>query len=461
MHVFSQSPGRPATSLTRALAISSSLCLISLIPLLRALGMPLMPIVLAAGIALLFWLLFRHPMGSLGIFLAFIPVYTLAFLVTKFFGPRYIGLLEGSDRVILLILVFILLIKNGVKFATPDWLLLACFGLALLRLAVSGTLISVLADFNFMIAYAAGRVTVLSEEQERRWATRAVWIVAVLSVLGMIEVFFVGEGPRTLLYLSVANGGTDGLSLDAAFHADQYLGLRESSTMFGPLQFAPLCMTGLIIWWVFFRKALPAIMIAAGLICSLTRSAWIGTTLAICSLTVMMGQGRRLVQHGSIALILFLAAIPVLGLGDYLTSNKSGQDPSAQGHRASILEGAQFMLLHPLGVGPGNASRFAVKSESNAFAVENSYLTLAAEYGIANALLFIGFLVSTLRIAWRLRTPVACVAVGVVIGFSTVMMFASLHDVFPLACWLWFPVGLVVRSSLEDRSPKYVIQAKA
>ena len=452
MQVLSQLSGKPSISFTRALAISSFLCVLSLVPLLRALGMPLMPMFLSAGAATLLWLVFRHPTGSLGLFLSFIPVYTLAFLLAKFFGPRYIGMLEGSDRVVLLLLVFSLLLRNGIKFTTPDWLLLSCFGLALIRLAVSGTLIGVLADFNFMIAYAAGRVTVLREEQEKRWARRAVWIVAILSVIGMLEVFVIGEGPRTLLYLSVANGGTDGLSLDAAFHADQYLGLRESATMFGPLQFAPLCMTGLVVWWVFCRDSVPAIMIVAGLICSLTRSAWLGTAFAISSLTVMMGQGKRLVQYGSAALILFLAAIPILGLGDYLMSNKSGEDPSAQGHRASILEGVQFMAEHPFGVGPGNASRFAVKTESNAFAVENSYLTFAAEYGIADVLLFIGFLVVALRIAWRLRTPVACVAVGVVIGFSTVMMFASLHDVFPLACWLWFPVGLTVRSAVERRA---------
>src|SRR5439155_5910375 len=133
-------------------------------------------------------------------FLAFMPIYTLAFLLAKFFGPPYIGLLEGFDRVTLLLFTFILWRRNGLKLASPDWFLLLCLGIAVVRFFFSGTVLGLLTDFNFMIAYADGRVTNLTEQQERVWATRGVWIVAMISVLGMFEVFFIGEAPRTVLY---------------------------------------------------------------------------------------------------------------------------------------------------------------------------------------------------------------------------------------------------------------------
>jgi len=339
--------------------------------------------------------------------------------------------------------------KNGVRFTTPDWLLLSCFGLAAVHLTFGGNVLALLSDFNFMIAYAAGRVTVLNAESENKWANRAVWTVAALAVFGMIEVFVIGEGPRTVLYLAVGRGGTQDGALDAAFHGQSYSWMRESSTMFGPLQFAPLCMAALIMWWVYSRKLLPGAMIAAGLICSVTRSAWVGSAVALSAVSVLMGQSRKLLQYGVILLALFIAAIPLLGLTDYLVSTKTGQDASAQGHQESILDGIQYMAHHPLGVGPGNAGKFAL-NEGTAFSVENTYLTLAAEYGILTTLLFIGFMISVVRTLWRQNTRLAYVAIGIVLGFGTVMIFAALHDVFPLACWLWFPVGLAIRSASQD-----------
>ena len=450
MSVASQPSLNAANPVTRAFIVSSGATVLVIVAFLIVFGVSPIPFVLATGALLILWLVCRHPVGSLGIFLMFIPVFTLTFLLAKFFGPPYVAWLQGSDRAALLLVTVVLWWRNGIKLSTPDWFLLACFGAAILRLAFGGTLIGLLTDFSFMIAYAAGRMTVLTTDQEKLWARRAVWTVAVLSVLGMIEVFFIGEGPRTLLYLSAAAGGTQGGALDAAFHGEGYLGLRESSTMFGPLQFAPLCMAGLILWWVYCRDRIPGIMIAAGLICSVTRSAWVGTALAVGVLALLMQQAKRFLLYTALALGLFLAAIPILGLGDYLFTTKTGQDPSAQGHRESIFEGLKYVSNHPLGIGPGNVGKYAVKNDYAAAGFENTYLTFAAEYGIANALCFIGFLASLLMMLLRARTQSAYVAIGIVVGFSAIMMFAALHDVFPLACWLWFPVGLAIRSSVKQ-----------
>lgn len=435
-----------------ALATSGALLALLLAAFLGALGMSVLPFILLGGAAILLWVLYQHPIASLGLLLAFMPVFTLAFLLAKFFGPSYVGALEGGDRVLLILLVFILWRRNGIKLAAPDWFLLAAFVLAALRLAFNGSLIGFLTDFNFVIAYAAGRMITLPAMQENRWARRAVWIVAILSVLGMVEVFFVGEAPRTFLYLSAANGGTENGRLDAAFHAEGYSGLRESATMFGPLQFAPLCMAALVVWWVYCRNPIPAAMIAAGLLCSVTRSAWVGTALTIPVLAVIMHQKKRFLMYGALVVALFFASIPVLGLGDYLFSSKTGQDTSAQSHRESLFGGLEYVSVHPFGVGPGNIGKFAVKHDSYAIGVEDTYLTLAAQYGIPAGICFIGFLLTALRLLWPERTRVGYTAVGVIVGFGIVMIFAALHDVFPLACWLWVPVGMAVRSSAKVRA---------
>jgi O-antigen ligase len=346
-------------------------------------------------------------------------------------------------------LFFILWQRNGIRLAAPDWFLMAMFGLALLRLEFAGKLLPLLSDFNFMIAYAVGRVAVLTSEQEKLWAKRAVWIVAVLAILGMVEIFFIGDGPRTALFLVADPGITFNGALGNSFHATGYLGMRESATSLGPLHFAPLCMAALIVWWVYFRNPLPGAMIAAGLICTVTRSAWVGTALAIPFVAVLMGQQKRLFRYGVLGLALFAASVPVLGLSDYLFATKTMQDPSAEGHAEDLMIGLAYVSGHPLGVGPGNAGRWASDkfNNSSAVTVDDTYLTLASEYGIPTALCFVGFLLTALRLSCRERTQLGYAAAGIVFGFSAVMTFFLVHDIFPLACWIWFPLGLAVRSS--------------
>ena len=448
MNASSQSVAKTESPRALAFGISAILFVFIGALLLGVLGVPLTAFALLLGTAALLWVGFRYPTTSLGVALAFMPLYPMAILLARFFGPPYMmsDALKACDRIIILLLTCILWWRNRIVLKAPDWFLLACLGLAFIRLAFGGTLLPLLNDFDLIIAYAAGRVTLLTASQEQSWAKRAVWIVAVLSVLGMVEVFVIGEAPRTILYLSVAEGATEEQSLNAVFRAEGFTGLRESATMFGPLQFASLCMVALIVWWVYRRNPLPGIAIAAGLICTVTRSAWLGTSLAFPVLAVVMHQKKRFLLYAGMVLALFIALIPVVGLGDYLFATKKGQDPSAQGHQESLLMGMEYALNHPFGSGPGNAGMYDFKRNGNAVWIENTFLTLAAEYGIPTTLSFVGFLASALWMIRRRRTQLAYTAVGILVGFSAVMMVAPLHDVFSLATWVWFPVGLAIRS---------------
>lgn len=419
---------------------------------LHALGVPLAGFSLLLLAGTLLWAAFRYPTTALGAVLALMSIYPIAFLLAKFFGPPYIALFEGCDRVALLLLACILCRRYGVKLIAPDYLLLVCFALAVVRLAFGGSPINLLADFSFMIAYAAGRVVTLTAGQQRFWARCAVWIIAVLSVLGMIEVFIFGEGPRALLYLSVAPGFTPDGTLDGRFFAESFAGLRESATMVSPPFFALLCMAALVIWWVYCRNPLPVAMITAGLICTVTRSAWFGTALAIPLLAIVMGQRKRFLLYAALALALFIASIPVVGLSDYLTKTKSGEETSAQGHLETLVTGLVFVIGHPFGAGPGNYERPAgsIHERNIAFSapwIESSYLMLASQYGVLTGACFIGFLISALRVVWSQRTPLGYAAVGILVGFSAAMMVAPQHQDFALASWIWFPVGLAVRSA--------------
>ncbi len=95
---------------------------------------------------------------------------------------------------------------------------------------------------------------------------------------------------------------------------------------------------------------------------------------------------------------------------------------------------------------------FATKSNAEGVFIENTYLTLAAEYGILASRCFLGFLLTAVRAAWRERTQLGYAAVGIVVGFGAVMLLAPLHNVFSLASWIWFPVGQAVRFSTSPQN---------
>jgi hypothetical protein len=396
-----------------------------------------------------FYTVWRWPTAGVGIVLAIMPLHFLAVELGQFYGVPQITALSGATKEIpLLLLTFVLWRRNGIKFGAPDYFILACFTLAALRTAFGGTVAGLRDDFAFLIPYFLGRVTVLAGRQERLWARRAVWVAAALSIAGVAETLVIGPLPRELLYAAVnvnrVATSPDRL-LPSSFYASNFEGIRAASTMVGPPSFAALCMIALIIWWVYLRNPLPAALMAAGLICALTRSAWIGTGLAILVLAPKLGQKRRLAGYALLVVALFAVAIPILDIHDYVSTSRSGQEASEQFHRENVAGGLTHIIAHPLGSGAGNVGPAAGEQNANVVVTENTYLGFAAEYGMPVALCFLGFLLSALRHAWQREDQLGYLAVGILIGFSAVMSVLLIHEDLRLACWVWFPVGLSLR----------------
>jgi hypothetical protein len=402
--------------------------------------------------AVLIWMVFRWPMTALGVVLAFMPIDFMVIALGKFFGLPHMTVVSVCDKEVpLLLLAGILWRRNGFKPAAPDWFLLASLAIAGVHTIFDGTVVGLWTDFNFVIPYLVGRMTVLTQTQEQVWARGAVWIMGILSVFGLAEVFIFGEVPRTLLYAAIGSEGTEG-GLSASFHATGFSGLREAATTVGPNGFGVFCMIALILWWVYCRNPLPAGMVGVGLICSLTRSAWVGTAAAIPLLAIVMKQNKRFFVYAAMVLSLVVASIPILGLGDFIVSNKTRQDDSAQSHQEIILSGLQFAAEHPLGAGNEKLGPEMPKQDKNTGLFETTYPQLAAEYGIAAALLFAGFLFTAIRCVWQQQTRLGYAALGILVGASLVMVVTLPLTDRRLACWILFPIGLAVRSSVSRKN---------
>jgi hypothetical protein len=400
------------------------------------------------------WVVFNYPVNALGIALAYIPFDFMVIALGKFLGFTHMTVISVLDKeVLLLLLAVILWRRNGFKPVAPDWFLLACFLLALARTLLGGTLSGLALDLEFIIPYTVGRVTVLSVKQVDIWARCAVWVAALLSVLGMFEIFVLGEGPRTMLYLAI-DSETEGGQLTSPFHGIGSTGMREAATMVGPNGFAALCMIALVIWWVYCRNPVPGAMIAGGLICTVTRSGWLATAVAIPLLAVTMRQTKRLALYVTCVFALFLAAIPALNLSDYLHFSRTGQDESAQFHQETILSGLEYNIDHPFGSGNETVNATASRQNSGVIYFETTYSDVAAAYGIPTAFCFLGFLCAAVRMLWKNRTPLGYAATGILVGMCVVMAFTIPLNDRRLICWAWFPVGLAIRCAIDRTMPE-------
>jgi hypothetical protein len=162
-------------------------------------------------------------------------------------------------------------------------------------------------------------------------------------------------------------------------------------------------------------------------------------------------------SYALVGLIAFAAAVPFLGIRDYLSFTRSGQDESEQVHRESIAGGMEYVGSHPLGSGAGNVGPIAAQRNASALITENTYLALTAEYGIAAGLCFVGFLLSAALLAWRSQTNLGNVGVGILVGISLMMIVLLVHEDFRLGCWIWFPIGLSIREAshrLKQHAPE-------
>jgi len=421
-----------------AVAVAGAVCLV--LPPILVLGTTLALVVL--------WGIFRYPINCLGILLAIMPFHFLVILLAEFFSLPHVTMFSGLTKEIpLLIVGAVLWRRNGFRPTASDWWLAACLMIGAGRTVFDGNVEGLRDDFQFVLPYLVGRVAVLSDRQRLLWARWAVWLAISVSLFGMAELFLLGPIPRTVLYTALP---TDLVSsepgrLPNSFYATGFDGLRAASTMIGPPSLAALCMVALIIWWVYFRSPIQGALLFAGLVSTLTRSAWIGTAVAICILAFRLGRKARLAGYTTAALVAFLALIPILGISDFLSFTHSGQDSSELRHRESLEAGSEYVLTHPVGAGGGKVGPVASQDNANALITESSYLAFSAEYGWAGGLCFVCFLTSTMIQTWKSRQPLAYAATGILTGFAIIMTVLLIHEDFRLACWVWFPIGLAIR----------------
>jgi O-antigen ligase len=218
--------------------------------------------------------------------------------------------------------------------------------------------------------------------------------------------------------------------------------------------------------WPRDRNLLGGITLAVLLCLFLTysRSAWIGSAIAITLLVLLLPRTREmLIKYKKRIAYVSLAAllIAVVGLASFRNTSivqnlvfHVGDDAevtSNSGRTIALDYTIEKIADNPLGYGPGTAGPASFKNDvQGAVIPENYYLQLAHEVGIQGLLVFLAICIVVFIRLYRLRkidlASIALVASFVGIGVTNLLVHIWFFE--PVAYTWWGIAGLVVYQSL-------------
>jgi len=353
--------------------------------------LPPLPILVHLLLLVGIYAAWHWPVGLIAFILLFTPFQPLPTLALTAAGFHWVVALSSLKEIGMLGASCVLAWRNGLRLTRLDFLLLSLLGWAMLvSLARTNpfTWIGLKDDFDFVIPFYAGRLILL----DKRWIKSGLWLGAIVAAIGLVEFFFVGIVGRMLLL-----GLTDPKELEVSFRATYFSGFRAASTLASPLEFGGFCATVLLLFASFYRHlswkyVIPAMLLAGGLIVSLTRMSWLAVLVGLVVIAVRTGQKLRLLAvFGVGTFVVLLAVVPFLHLEDFTSSTQRGYDPSLEGHVSSLEQKSSFVLKHPLGVGAGVVGPRAAARNPAALEVESAFLLFGMAYGWPGFVLFAAF----------------------------------------------------------------------
>jgi uncharacterized membrane protein len=354
-------------------------------------------------------------------------------------------------------------------------LVLGCGVVALIRHQVDGKALGygLIVDLRFLIFFivcvvAASTTTWL----KRHWRELLFGPAIVVISFGLLQHFVLsknflkhfGYGPNTIPPYQTVNQN------------NHYV--RISSTLRGPNPFGAyllVIISGLTVWAMKLKNVwrLLAVVVfgIAGLIClycSYSRSAWIGSVVAvglvvIISLSLKRRQAAYLIA-GLFGLVIIAGAITTLALRHnsrfediilHTNQHSAAVTSSDQVHESYLHSGLSEVLHQPLGLGTGTAGPASVYNNHPARLAENYFLQIGQEVGWLGLALFIAINWLVGKQLWDKRhDSLALLLLATLIGITVVNMFSYAWTDDSLSYIWWGLAGIMLAPKLP--APKKV-----
>lgn len=292
----------------------------------------------------------------------------------------------------------------------------------------------------------------------RHWQSLILWPAAIVSIFAVLQYLVL---PADFLTHFGYNGSTIN-PISTINNNPEYP--RVMSTLRGanPLGAYLVVVLGLIaaLFVSGYKRRLVTVLgvLSAGaLLFSFSRSAWLGTCIALGTVAVVSLQtkhSRRILIAGAGVLVL-LAAIGLylsqhnaaLQNALYHTEDKSTVSVSSNDSRESALKrGARDVVHEPFGRGPGSAGPASIYNTGQPTRLaENYYLQIGQELGWIGLVLFVAIQVLVLLALWRGRSdPLSLGLFASAIGLVLVNLLSHAWTDDTLAFLWWGLSGIAL-----------------
>jgi hypothetical protein len=387
--------------------------------------------------------IWRWPQAVGAIVVLLLPFQPAAILLVEGAGVPHAQAISALKELILCLCV--LRLWRNLEWERRDWLLVGLLGSAAVWFLFSARAADLKNDFDWLLAYLFAKS--LRVENPQFWFRAAARVMTVVAIGGIVEYAFLGSAPRAFL-LNWANS-----DLPQTFGVFGFEGTRAASTLMATIDFGAMTAYATVIAAI-EGQWLVAPILLAGLLCSVTRSAWVAALL----LLLLFARKKRvfLIPLG-ILILLLPFALAYMGLSDFIAATKRGDDISAASHRENLIASSESVLQHPFGKGPGTAGIRAFAEHAEAVVVENTYLTFAYEYGWLAGICFTAFVFLSLRAAWRISLEAfSGLAVCAIMG-----LVVPTHVSFPVVAWVWAGSMLAARDDVKPsrEAPSLLLRA--
>jgi hypothetical protein len=197
-----------------------------------------------------------------------------------------------------------------------------------------------------------------------------------------------------------------------------------------------------------------------------SRSAWLGTLLALCIviwLNLQSVQLRRILLLSGAAFVLVAASVGYGLRNDdhfqnvffHTSSHSRSAHSSNQGHAAALTGGLSDIVHQPLGVGLGSAGPASVFNPAPARIAENYFIQIGQELGVVGLGLFIAINVYIGSRLWRGRESALHVTLlASLVGITVVNLLSHAWTDDTLAYIWWGLAGAAVASTPSSASKK-------
>jgi len=306
----------------------------------------------------------------------------------------------------------------------------------------------------FLIVWA---VALRTDRLRNNWQKMVLWPAVVVVIFGILQFTVLpndflkhfGYGVSTIEPFETVNSNSNYIRIASTLRGANPLGVY----LIIPITFlAMLIMRGKRTWQ--YISLLGGALLALAF--TFSRSAWIGTGLALSTLGAINLEGRKINKK---YFVTPLIALLILASGAYLLRDNSSfqnvvfhtEDRSTikvssnQGHLKAKTEGLIDVANHPLGFGPGSAGPASIYNSSPARIAENYYLQIGQELGWIGLILFVTIIVGVAYLLWLNRAdPLALGLFASLVGISAANMLMHYWADDTLAYIWWGLAGIAM-----------------